>query len=592
MKREVGHVFVFLLLALSLSPVAGDCPQPYGWVRSTGDWPSDAFGTAQWNAAEPNGLMALDSNCNYVSQPISKLHVGTSYQWKVTTQNTWDVNFGCPGQNGPNCAFTTATGTVQFVFNPRTLALSTVDISSSSSSATSTSSSSTHSSSTTSSSTTSTSSQPSSTTGGSNTPPPYHPGSGKQVFAHFMMGNSYGYDQGHFQTDMALAKSAGIDAFALNIGSDSWVADRLQLAYAAAQAVGFQLFISFDLSIINDANYIINTVVTVNGYPASYKYNGKLFVSTFGGAGLNLGYGSSDAAAWAAIKSTLAGRGIQIFLVPNFEVDASNIFNQYPSIDGALSWAAWPDPKSFASALTPGDDVYMNSANNAGKVYLAPISPWFYTHLSYKNYIYHTDSLWYDRWQQLLQIKPHMIEILTWNDWGESHYIGPIDSNSGDLPEGSSNYVYGFPHTAWLDTLPYFIQYYKTGSAPTVSQDLVVYWYRPYLKSSQSSDPLGQPYVANQNTSPSNYSPQDVVADSIFVLTILKSAGTITVNGGSPQNVPAGANLYSTGLNTGQQTVTLSRNGAQVCSSTGAISVGTNPSTYNYNAYVGECKSN
>eukprot|EP00026_Physarum_polycephalum_P009348 Phypoly_transcript_09469.p1 GENE.Phypoly_transcript_09469~~Phypoly_transcript_09469.p1 ORF type:complete len:450 (+),score=74.78 Phypoly_transcript_09469:164-1351(+) len=395
---------------------------------------------------------------------------------------------------------------------------------------------------------------------------------------------------------MNLAKSVGIDAFALNIGKDDWTPDRIHLAYAAAEAVGYKVFFSFDLSIINDANLIINTLVSYSWSSAQYKYNGKVFVSTFGGAGMNLGYGNSDAAAWASIRSTLSqGHGIDIFLVPNFEVDANNIFNQYQNIDGALSWGAWPDPTSFADSITPLDNAYMNSANRAGKVYLAPISPWFYTHLPYKNYIYHTDSLWYDRWQQLLQTKPHMIEILTWNDWGESHYIGPIDSNPNDLPTNATNYVNGFPHTAWLDTLPYFIQSYKNGYAPPVTQDIVVFWYRPFLKNAVASDPFGQPTVFNHDNSPSGYSPQQILSDSVFVLTILQSAGTIQVNSGgsyTSQNVPAGANLWSTGLNTGKQTVTLTRNGGQVCSNTGAVNVGTNPQTYNYNAYVGGCKSN
>lgn len=42
------------------------------------------------------------------------------------------------------------------------------------------------------------------------------------------MGNTYGYTQQLFQNDMNLAKKAGIDAFALNIGLDSWSNDRTQ----------------------------------------------------------------------------------------------------------------------------------------------------------------------------------------------------------------------------------------------------------------------------------------------------------------------------------------------------------------------------
>eukprot|EP00026_Physarum_polycephalum_P005097 Phypoly_transcript_05125.p1 GENE.Phypoly_transcript_05125~~Phypoly_transcript_05125.p1 ORF type:complete len:604 (+),score=109.53 Phypoly_transcript_05125:158-1969(+) len=603
----MGKACVVLVLSLCLTLCAGDCPKLYGWVRSAGDWSGDVYGGQLWNSAEPRGLMALDEvDCNYKSDPISGFQVGKSYQWKVTTQNTWDLNFGCSGRNGPNCGFSTQTGTVRFIFNPNpnSLVLSVIDVYPSSSTSSSDSSSSSSTSSSTSSSSSSSSSSPSysssSSTSSSTTsfPPPPPAGSGRQVFAHFMIGNTYWYDQQHFQNDMAKAKSVGIDAFALNIGMDDWTWDRVRLAYQAAQAVGFQCFLSFDMSIVNNADFIINGVVTVSQYAAQYQYEGKLFVSTFGGAGLTLGYDSTDQA-WGAIRSSLSDRGIQIVLAPNFAVDPNSIFDQYPCIDGALSWGAWPDPTAFYTSeltLPSGDNLYMNSAEECGKLYMAPVSAWFYTHLSYKNYLYDSDTLWFDRWQQVIHMKPHLIEILTMNDWGESSYIGDIDPDTRDMPDGSKDYVNGMDHTAWMDTLPYFIEYYKTGVAPQVSQDVVVYYYRPHLKNANAyADPFGLPAVNMQNTARSSMSISQVVNDAIFVITILREPATLQITSGgaqTTQNVPAGANIFQTGLNTGQQTVTLVRDGAQVCTSTGSISVNNNPSTYNFNAYVSGCKSN
>jgi glucan endo-1,3-alpha-glucosidase len=42
------------------------------------------------------------------------------------------------------------------------------------------------------------------------------------------------------------------DAFALNVGSDSWQPDRVSSAFAAAKAsgTGFKLFLSFDMSFV------------------------------------------------------------------------------------------------------------------------------------------------------------------------------------------------------------------------------------------------------------------------------------------------------------------------------------------------------
>lgn len=44
----------------------------------------------------------------------------------------------------------------------------------------------------------------------------------KVVVAHHMVGNTYPYTVDDWLSDINQAHAAGIDAFALNIGSDSW----------------------------------------------------------------------------------------------------------------------------------------------------------------------------------------------------------------------------------------------------------------------------------------------------------------------------------------------------------------------------------
>lgn len=71
---------------------------------------------------------------------------------------------------------------------------------------------------------------------------------GKLVFAHFMVGIVSTYTIKDWEYDMTLAKSYGIDGFALNIGKDPYTDAQLALAYQAAQGLGFKVFISFDVS--------------------------------------------------------------------------------------------------------------------------------------------------------------------------------------------------------------------------------------------------------------------------------------------------------------------------------------------------------
>lgn len=122
-------------------------------------------------------------------------------------------------------------------------------------------------------------------------------GGGRQVFAHYMVGLTSGQTRDQWQTDISQAKSAGIDGFALNIGSqDSWNGEQLQLAYDVAASNGFTMFLSFDMAA---SSWSVDQVVQlVNQYKNSgsqLKVNGKPFVSTFEGPGW--------ADNWGAVRS-------------------------------------------------------------------------------------------------------------------------------------------------------------------------------------------------------------------------------------------------------------------------------------------------
>jgi hypothetical protein len=53
--------------------------------------------------------------------------------------------------------------------------------------------------------------------------------------------------------------------------------------------------------------------------------------------------------------------------------------------------------------------------------------------------VFPSDRLWFDRWRQILELAPRFVEIITWNDYGESHYIGPLASPHTD--DGASKWV-------------------------------------------------------------------------------------------------------------------------------------------------------
>lgn len=86
-----------------------------------------------------------------------------------------------------------------------------------------------------------------------------------------------------------------------------------------------------------------------------------------------------------------------------------------------------------------------------GKPYMMPVSPWFYTNMPgfNKNWLWRGDDLWFDRWEQVMMVDPEYVQIISWNDFGESHYIGPLDEGGyGAFKRGQSpyNYAEGFDH--------------------------------------------------------------------------------------------------------------------------------------------------
>lgn len=256
----------------------------------------------------------------------------------------------------------------------------------------------------------------------------------------------------------------------------------------------------------------------------------------------------------------------------------------------------WPDGP--VDKTTDNDLAWQNFANSGGKSYMMGISPWFYTDLPQFNkaWVWRGDSMWADRWQQALEVKPRFIEVVTWNDFGESHYIGPIDESS--IVSGANRYVDNMPHEAWLQTLPYQTAAYKNAyntanAAPGVAsgQEKIVYWYRKSPAAAGSTDATGNncPSAINNGGYQTCYSPSEILEDEVFAIVMASQAGTATISIGgasSMYNVNAGINSISKPFNgaTGPVSVTLDNvvNGSGV-----DITASPADGVANYNAWVG-----
>ena len=143
-----------------------------------------------------------------------------------------------------------------------------------------------------------------------------------------------------------------------------------------------------------------------------------------------------------------------------------------------------------------------------------------------------------------------------------------------------------------------FISAYKDGAtsaAKYVSSDQLIYWYRPTLRDI-NCDATDTTMVPADNSSgnyfmgrPDGY---ETLADAVFVVSMLKTPGTVTVMSGNNVqsfSAPAGISAHQVDMQVGKQQFFLSRNGQTVMSSVSLkdISDICPCGIYNFNVYVG-----
>ncbi|KAL2162356.1 hypothetical protein VTH06DRAFT_7269 [Thermothelomyces fergusii] len=293
--------------------------------------------------------------------------------------------------------------------------------------------------------------------------------SGRKVFAHYLVGVTCNQPPERWVQDIAAAQRAGIDGFALNIGpSDPWTWTQLDHAYRAAERSGcFYLFISFDMAAGDwSVPHVVSLINRYQGSSAQMKVEGKPLVSTFEGPD------------WAPNWPTVRRETGDICLIPDWSsLGPHGVGQRLDLIDGAFSWDAWPKPGQ--SKITPIEDL-LYIKNLQGKKYMMGVSPWFYTDLPEwnKNWYCSSESLWHDRWRQVLEIMPDFVQIITWNDFGESSYI--CDPAPAQVVRGAETYVSGHCHAAFRAVLPYLIAAYKSGSTNIDwhGPDTAIAWYR------------------------------------------------------------------------------------------------------------------
>jgi glucan endo-1,3-alpha-glucosidase len=234
---------------------------------------------------------------------------------------------------------------------------------------------------------------------------------------------------------------------------------------------GFKLFFSFD----HGAGHLTGNPLQYadffkwfSGRPSYFKFTdrrtgtAKPLVSTFGGEKV-------PDSQWSDFKRRVG----DVLIVPGFydeSISAStSFFDNRQSLDGIFNWNSWPKASAGRVRVSSADDsTFATAARTTDRIFMMGISPIQSKHLDANQNWYRRgeDNLEY-RLDQALALQPDIIQLQSWNDAGESHYMGNLWPEP--LNERTKALTDSYPHRAYGEVLKSFVQAWKKGEKSTAN---------------------------------------------------------------------------------------------------------------------------
>ena len=405
----------------------------------------------------------------------------------------------------------------------------------------------------------------------------------RYVFAHYMVclptaGPSSTVQD--FKNEILQAQARGIDGFALNCGEwtrkNTTYKQRVSLIYQAAKNLGtrFKLFISADMTTGLTNDEIADMVETFRDHPNQMRHQGRPVLSSFGGN-----------QPWTDFITSTFGPSPcphpAVFSVPFYYAhgvkgnpvelptlaQSQEIYAQNPKLDGFFYFGAAGAPAALASCIRETASVW----RGANKLFMAPVTPYYrgfggnYRVFEYEGY----EGL-IKQWQAAIE-SADWVEMVTWNDWGESSYFAPFGAPNTTLGTWSNlAYKSSLCHTGYLDLSSYYIRWFKLGYPPAIQKDTLYYAYRLHQASTQGLTYSGTNQTLGTPNGASN------LKDNIYVTVLSKDRAQLAVCIGEKQyqfRLLPGVNNVSVPMEAGQPRFILTRNGQTVVDQWGEQSI-------------------
>jgi formylglycine-generating enzyme required for sulfatase activity len=353
------------------------------------------------------------------------------------------------------------------------------------------------------------------------------------VFAHYMV--CFGSSVEFYQREIELAQRHGIDGFALNCGN--WLSpdgkpgpyvQSTERLYEAARRLnsGFRLFLSADVTGIRNLNVdLLDMVRRFAQHPNQYRRGGKVVLSTWAGT----------PESYAECVRVIKAAGFDLLFVPCVsapkhamawsEEAVRRFFDGQPHMDGVFHFAC----DDTIRGTIARNALAARVCQGLGKVFMAGACP-----------AYNSANLRDFRglegygavWRGLVDDRPPLVEITTWNDYNEDSNLMPFR-----WPAGAERDHITHDET-FLHATGYYSAWYKTGRPPAIGQDRLCYVYRnrPHAEHRVWDERKGAWADLFYGEWPRDQAHDDV-ADLLYVTTFLTAPAELVVSLGDRDHV-------------------------------------------------------
>jgi Glycosyl hydrolase family 71 len=353
----------------------------------------------------------------------------------------------------------------------------------------------------------------------------------------------------NMKTEIKLAIAAGITGFTIDVLGATQVnaGSQLQNLLTAAAAVDsrFKIVVMPDISALGTptAAVVESIITSVANSPAAYHLpDGRLVVSAFDAS-------LETAAFWTGVLSDLGTAGIDVAFVPTFLGWSANATAYAPFSYGFSDWGTATPASSTNMQAAPGQ------AHALGRIFMMPVDPQQYRPKDFAYWEAGNSAAFRDAWTSSIAGAADWIQLVTWGDFSESSQIQPYTDTTLATDIG----------TGYYNMNAYYASWFLTGTAPTLTDDVLFYFYR--REALASPDPA-------QTTPTHAVGPAGT--DNIEVVGFLQAPGTLEITIGGQtytQDAPTGVTSFTVPLQTGTPQFGLTRNGTEVFSAAGTIEV-------------------